>query len=346
MHQDIVWPTGKVTASSPGAVVKETAQAGEAAPPGQPVAPVSPQKDRKISAKVAAPPRPETATQETVTVARPAPAQESSRPSVSREEGYRLGPRDVISVNVFAGGEKQISEDVSVAADGQITLPLFGAMQAAGLTLGELRRQSIEPMALKYFVEPQVNVAIKEYHSLSFYISGSIRNPGHYELDKEPTMLELIAKAGGLGPDYGHKAYIMREKPGKAGVGPGKPIVIDMKALLDQGDMKNNIRLATGDVVHIPRGSELNQASNAIFVEGEVKKPGVYTFQQGITALSACILAGGFNDYAAPNRARIIRRKGSEQEVIELNLDAVKKGKAKDVELQPGDLVHIPDSWL
>jgi SH3-like domain-containing protein len=114
VHQDIVWPTGKVTASSPGAVMKETAPAGEAAPPDQPVAPVSPKKDRKASAKVAAPPR----------------------PSVSREEGYRLGPRDVISVNVFAGGEKQISEDVSVAADGQITLPLFGAMQAAGLTLG------------------------------------------------------------------------------------------------------------------------------------------------------------------------------------------------------------------
>jgi len=266
--------------------------------------------------------------------------------TAAQEQEYRIGPRDVISVNVFAGGEKQIGEDVTVAADGQITLPLLGGVQAGGLTLGELRKDSIEPLALKYFVEPQVTVTIKEYHSLTFYISGSVAKPGHYELDKEPTILELIAKAGGLAQDYGHKAYIIRESHGGTGTGSGKPLVVDLKALLDQGDMTNNIRLATGDVIHIPRMRELDQASNSIFVEGEVAKPGVYPFQQGITALSACILAGGFNDYAAPNRARIIRRKGPDQEVIEVNLDAVKKGRSKDVELLPGDLVHIPDSWL
>ena len=264
----------------------------------------------------------------------------------AQEQEYRIGPRDVVSVNVFAGGEKQISEDVTVSADGQITLPLLGGVDAVGLTLNELRKNSIEPLALKYFVDPQVNVAIKEYHSLTFYISGSVVQPGHYELDKEPTLLELIAKAGGLQKDYGHKAYIMRENHGKTDAKTGKPIILDLKALLDKGDMTNNIRLVTGDVIHIPRESEVDQASNSIFVEGEVNKPGVYAYQQGITALSACILAGGFNEYAAPNRARVIRRSGVEQEVIEINLDAVKKGKAKDMELQPGDLVHIPDSWL
>ncbi len=273
-------------------------------------------------------------------------AQRASAPSAAKDNEYRIGPRDVVTVNVFAGGEKQIGEDVTVSADGQLTLPLLGGVQAAGLTLGELRKDSIEPLAGKYFVDPQVTVAIKEYHSLTFYISGSVDQPGHYELDKEPTILELIAKAGGLEPDYGHRAYIMRDAGGKAGTDPDKPIVVDLKAMLDQGDMTNNIRLVTGDVVHIPRVTEMDQASNSIFVEGEVKKPGVYPYQQGITALSACILAGGFNDYAAPNRAKIIRRSGPDQEVIELNLDAVKKGKAQDVVLEPGDLVHIPDSWL
>ena len=276
----------------------------------------------------------------------PAAAVKTSVPSAPRGEDYRIGPSDVLSVNIFAGGEKEIGEDVTVSPDGQITLPLLGGIQAAGMTVSELRKNSIEPEARKYFVEPQVTVTIKEYHSLSFYISGSVVHPGHYELEKEPTLLELIAKAGGLEPDYGHKAYILRASHGDAESDAEKPIVVDMKDLLDQGDMSKNIRLATGDVIHIPRDRELNQASNSIFVEGEVKKPGIYTFQQGITALSACILAGGFNDYAAPNRARVIRRNGTEQQIIELNLDAVKKGKAKDLELQPGDLVHIPDSWL
>jgi len=343
VHQDIIWPAEYMTSTQ------------EVPLPAEAVAQIPPQKPEEERRAVAEQVKPEaikkiqaeTGKKEAAEAVRPPRAEQPpGPPAAAQEHEYRLGPRDVVSVNVFAGGEKQISEDATVSADGQVTLPLFGGVQAAGMTLGQLRKDSIEPLALKYFVDPQVTVAIKEYHSLTFYISGSITNPGHYELDKEPTILELIAKAGGLAPDYGHKAYIMRESYGKAGNDPTKPIVVDIKALLDQGDMTNNLRLATGDVIHIPRGSELNQASNAIFVEGEVKKPGVYTFQQGITALSACILAGGFNDYAAPNRARIIRRSGPEQQVIELNLDAVKKGKAKDVELQPGDLVHIPDSWL
>lgn len=269
-------------------------------------------------------------------------------PASAQEQEYRIGLRDVIGVNVFAGGEEQISEDVTVAADGMITLPLLGAVPADGLTLNELKKNSVEPLALKYFVAPQVTVAVKEYHSLTFYISGSVDKPGHYELDKEPTMLELIAKAGGMVPEGGHTAYIMRESHDpQAEKGPVKPIVLDLKPLLDHGDMTNNLQLVTGDVIHIPMESDLDQTSNSIFVEGEVKKPGVYPFQQGITALSACILAGGFNDFAAPNRARIIRGRGTDQEeVIAINLDAVKKGKAKDVQLMPGDLVHVPDSWL
>lgn len=266
----------------------------------------------------------------------------------AQEQEYRIGLRDVLSINVFAGGEKEISEDLTVSADGAITVPLLGVVDANGLTIIELKEKSLTPLALKYFVAPQVTVAIKEYHSLSYYISGSVDKPGLYELDKKPTLLQLIAKAGGMVQKHGHSAYIMRESHDpQAEKGPVKPIVLDLKPLLDHGDMTNNLQLVTGDVIHIPMGNALDQASNSIFVEGEVKKPGVYPFQPGITALSACILAGGFNNYAAPNRARIIRARGTEQEeVIAINLDAVKKGKAKDVQLMPGDLVHVPDSWL
>jgi len=354
VHQDIIWPAAAMAGSGQEkTVVAESVPAQEVPVPPQPVEqiPAGPAKKPDNAEEQTQPAavqktQAETGRKEAAETAISARAEKVPSLHAPREHEYRIGPRDVVSVNIFAGGEKQIGEDVTVSADGQITLPLLGGVQAAGLTVAELRNNSIEPLALDYFVEPQITVTIKEYHSLSFYISGSVVNPGHYELDKAPTMLELIAKAGGLEKDYGHKAYILRESPLEAGSNPAKPIFVDMKALLDQGDMTNNLRLVTGDVIHIPRGAELNQASNAIFVEGEVKSPGVYTFQQGITALSACILAGGFNDYAAPNRARIIRRNGPEQEIIELNLDAVKKGKAKDVELQPGDLVHIPDSWL
>lgn len=57
-------------------------------------------------------------------------------------------------------------------------------------------------------------------------------------------------------------------------------------------------------------------------------------------------MAGGFTKYAAANRARIIRKQGDSQEIITINLEDVKKGIIQDVKLEPGDLIHIPETWL
>ena len=65
-----------------------------------------------------------------------------------------------------------------------------------------------------------------------------------------------------------------------------------------------------------------------------------------MTALSLCIMAGGFSEYAAPNRAKIIRKNGERIETIEINLHEVRKGNIHDMELKPGDRIFIPRSWL
>ena len=65
-----------------------------------------------------------------------------------------------------------------------------------------------------------------------------------------------------------------------------------------------------------------------------------------MTALKACILAGGFSTFAAPNRTRIIRKKGDKVEVIKIDLDEVRDGEIPDVELKPGDRIHVPETWL
>ena len=83
-----------------------------------------------------------------------------------------------------------------------------------------------------------------------------------------------------------------------------------------------------------------------ISVEGEIKRPGVYKYQRGMTAMNACIIAGGFDKYAAPNRTIIIRKEGGKQIIIKINLNDVKEGKISDVELRPGDRIHVPETWL
>jgi polysaccharide export outer membrane protein len=65
-----------------------------------------------------------------------------------------------------------------------------------------------------------------------------------------------------------------------------------------------------------------------------------------MTAMNACIMAGGFDTFAAPNRTRIIRKKEDGVEIIKINLDDVTKGKIQDIELKPGDRIHVPETWL
>ena len=86
----------------------------------------------------------------------------------------------------------------------------------------------------------------------------------------------------------------------------------------------------------------IKESARKVYVIGEVKKPGVYPIQEGLTALNACILAGGFSDYAAPNRARITRLSDDRPRVIELDLTRVQEGKADDVILAAGDRIDIP----
>lgn len=169
-----------------------------------------------------------------------------------QDKAHLIGSQDVLTLSIYAGGELQQEVDLTVSYENMVNVPFIGPVKAEKLTISELEVRIVEALKKDYFVDPQVHIYIKGYHSLR----------------------------------------------------------------------------------------------NSISVEGEVKKPGVYDYQRGITALNACIMAGGFDKFAAPNRARIIRKEDDKQVVIKINLNDVKEGKIPDIELKPGDLILIPETWL
>ena len=218
----------------------------------------------------------------------------------------------------------------------------------------ELEESIQIPLEKDYFISPQVNIQIKEYHSISFFISGAVKQPGKYEMTSTTDFLELLAKAGGVLTERGSIAYVLRENHDidltresvKEAVKTRATLKVDLTRLLDEGDMKHNIRLISGHIIYIPHSSKLDQAGSKIYVEGEVKKPGVYDFQPGMTAMAACIMAGGFDKYAAISRAKIIRTANGKQEIIKINLEKITAGKIADIPIKPGDRIHIPETWL
>jgi polysaccharide export outer membrane protein len=278
----------------------------------------------------------------------------SQNPLQAQDTVYRIGPRDVLTLTIYAGGEEQHVCSMTVSSEGTVNVPFVGSVRAKGLTISQLEDSVTKPLAADFFVNPEVNIVISEYHSLQYYISGGVGTPGLYEMKSRATLLELIARAGGASAQHGNIAYILRpssdhtasKKKTQTPFSDKDPLKINLNKLLDKGDMSQNIELQSGDVVYIPLLSSQNLSASKIYVEGEVKSPGVYTYQEGLTALNACIMAGGFNKFAAPNRTRIIRQKGDKQIIIKIDLNDVKNGKIPDAEIKPGDRIHIPETWL
>jgi polysaccharide biosynthesis/export protein len=111
-------------------------------------------------------------------------------------EEYRIGPLDVLNINVFQ--EEDLSlEEVRVDASGNILFPLIGTVQASGKTSGELSREIAARLGSRYLVDPQVNVIVSTSTSQKVTVEGSVNEAGVYELRGRTTLLQAIAMARG-----------------------------------------------------------------------------------------------------------------------------------------------------
>ena len=279
----------------------------------------------------------------------------SVSPSVAQDKPYTIGVGDILSVKIFAGGTTQETSDLTVSHKGTINFPFLGETRAAGLSIPELTDAVTRPLAQDYFVNPQVIIAVREYKSKKVYVAGAVDKPGLYTLEGATTLLEVLAKAGGVSKERSNFAFILRgsmtliksNKDIDELLQQKKGVQINLRELLDQGMADKNIEIEANDVVYVQPATHADVTQSKVSILGKVEKPGVYDFQEGLTALDACTMAGGFAKYAAPNRAKITRRGANDQqETISINLDKVRNGDEKDILLKPGDRIYVPESWF
>lgn len=135
----------------------------------------------------------------------------SSVPAAS-DNSYLIGPQDVLNVQVWK--EKELSGTVPVRPDGKISLPLLDDVQAAGLTAMQLST-NIAGKLKKYVEDPKVTVVVEQVNSRQVYVLGEVNRPGVFSLHPQMTVLQAIAKAGGLTP-YAHKKKIQIKRADQA----------------------------------------------------------------------------------------------------------------------------------
>ena len=173
-------------------------------------------------------------------------------------------------------------------------------------------------------------------------VEGMIQRPGVYEALPDESFADVLAYSGGLKPDA--QAQLVVERV----------VAIDEREhednaintfYVDRKDIKN-ITMQDGDKILIP---EIHPVQREVSVHGQVKKPGIYTYQDSMRLMDLLNLAGVLNDesfwksvYTA--RAEVIRRQKDEEyaRVIPIYLDRLREGdESQNILLQNLDQVVI-----
>jgi polysaccharide export outer membrane protein len=245
--------------------------------------------------------------------------------TIAMANDYVVGEGDVLKITVYE--QEGLSTVVRVSADNTIRVPLLGQVGIKAMTVSQVARKLTELYADGYLVSPQVNVFVDQYRSKKVIILGQVSKPGLYELQGRTTLLELISKAGGLTGDAGTTVTVKR----KATDAAQKALQIDIRKLIEKGDAALNVEIRDGDNIYVSK-------ADIFYVTGEVKKPGSYKYEEGMTIIKAVTTAGGFSQIAAKGRVKIIRKTTTGEKVIEnCNMD---------VPVLPGDVIVVPESYF
>jgi polysaccharide export outer membrane protein len=251
---------------------------------------------------------------------------------------YVIGKEDLLELGVFE--QPDLTRTVRVSGDGTISLPLLGVVQLAGLSTKQAEEKLRDLLSDKYLTDPQVWVFVKEAKSRKVSVVGAVEKPGSIEMLGDRTLLEAISEAGGLTHQAGNDLYVLRPDAS----GAATRIDIDLDDLMINGNPVLNIALVPGDVINIPIDRVLH-----VYVDGAVRKPGEveYKASRPLNLLQAIAAAGGLSERASQKGIVVIRTKtGGVQDMIKVDLKAVRKGKQDNFELQNGDSIYVPETFF
>ena len=175
-----------------------------------------------------------------------APSIASAAPTAATAD-YLIGPGDTLQVFVWRNPDLTVT--VPVRPDGKISTPLVEDMVAVGKTPSELARD-IEKALAVYVKSPEVNVIVTLPASAFSQVKviGQVLHPQAIPYRSGMTVLDAVLAVGGLSQfAAGNRAHLMRNVNGKS-----QEFKVKLGALVNDGDMKQNLALQPGDVLVVP----------------------------------------------------------------------------------------------
>jgi len=267
-------------------------------------------------------------------------------------KSYLLGPGDVLDVRVF--GQPELTSTVQVDSDGNLSaLPFLETPIKAKCRSDKDVQKDIATAYAKFINNPQVSVRIAERNSRQpATVFGAVRQPTRIEMKRRVRLNELMAVSGGFTERAAGTIQILHTEPlmcPEAGEeaeaapidGTRIPLQIVKIGDLRAGKAEANPVIRPGDYVLVTE-------AEPVYITGAVMSPGGIFLREQLMLSRAIAMVGGTRKEAKLSDVKVFRQvPGSpNQEVISVNLEAIKKNQQPDFLLQPYDVIEVSEAGM
>ena len=189
---------------------------------------------------------------------------------------YRIGPQDLLDINIFEAPE--LNRTVRVSENGEVSLPLLGGIPVVRLTARELEN-TLAAKLREFLKDPHVSVMVTAIESHPVSVIGEVNKPGVFQVRGSKTLLEMLSMAQGLAPEAGDEVLVMRN----AGYNRGQDG--SAQAMQAEADQKGGMSTAGTKSLAAPDDSVKNDAlqNNATASTAGTNDAGAARGQQGDT---------------------------------------------------------------
>ena len=214
--------------------------------------------------------------------------------NIATPQNYVLGPGDQVIVDIYGASQK--SEQLTVSPDGDITVPGFGPIHVAGLSVAGAQSKIRSTLGSRY-ASSSLKLTVGQTRSMMVNVVGEVKAPGTYTLSAFATVFHALYMAGGIN-DLGTLRNIKVFRNGKL------VTVVDVYEYILNGRLAGNIRLHEGDMIVVDPYDCL------VGVRGHVKRQMFYEMRPTESVAQVIKYAGGFTGDAYTKAVRLVRKSG------------------------------------
>ena len=240
--------------------------------------------------------------------------------NIATPQNYVLGPGDQVIIDVY--GDTQKSEQLTVSPDGDVTVPGYGPVHVAGLSVSAAQGK-IRSSLGSYYASSDIKVTLGQTRTIMVNVMGEVKAPGTYTVSAFATVFHALYMAGGIS-DLGTLRNIKVYRQGRL------ISTVDVYQFILSGRLAGNVRLADNDVVQV------GPYESIVDITGRVKRPMAYELRENESLTTLLKYSGGFASDAYKKSLRVLRKNGRMKTVFN-----IEEFERNDFKMFDGDSVIV-----